>query len=170
VIRAILVFAAALPLAASAIELETPGGDAVRFETGEASATAVVFISTVCPIANDYHDRFERLHRDFASRRVRLLFVYANYNESGADVRRHAAEARFSFSVYRDPAQRLANLLEARFTPTAVVLDAGGRVRYFGAVDDAVNPARVKTPYLARAMEAVLNGRDPSPGVTRTVG
>ncbi len=152
------------------IELRETTGEAVRFESAVVRATVVIFISTVCPISNDYHDRFEKLHEEFGGRGVRFLFVYSNYNESDAEVRRHAAESRFGFPVYRDHGQRLAGELEAMVTPTAVVLDRAGVIRYRGAVDDALNPARVKSAYLARAIEAVMDGRDPSPGETKAEG
>ncbi|MEZ5352416.1 MAG: redoxin family protein [Bryobacteraceae bacterium] len=152
------------------IDVRDLGGHAVRIETEAAPATVVVFLSTVCPIANDYHDRFDQLYSRFQPKGARFVFVYANYNESDEEVRRHATEARFPFPVYRDPEARLAAAVSAQVTPTAVVLDGKGAVRYTGAIDDAVNPARVRSPYLADAVEAVLAGRDPSPAATRAEG
>ncbi|MEZ5400321.1 MAG: redoxin family protein [Bryobacteraceae bacterium] len=164
---AILAFAAAL---SGPIELRTPAGETARFELSGAPATVVIFISTVCPISNDYHDRFEALRREQEPRGVRVLFVYSNYREPPAEIARHAVASRFSFPVYVDADQRLADALEAKFTPTAVVLDRSGEVRYVGAIDDSVYPARVKDRYAARAIDAVLAGREPAPARTDAAG
>ena len=67
------VLAAVLPLTA-------PDGKAVQFETA-GQVTAVFFISTICPIGNDYNDRFSALYRDYRGRGVQLLFVNSHVNE-----------------------------------------------------------------------------------------
>ena len=128
--------------------------------TPATKATAVVFYSTVCPVANDYNQRLALLWKEFGARRdVKFLVVYPNKTESLEEVRAHAAAMRFPFPVYRDDGNVLADRVAARVTPTAAVLAPGGAIRYLGPIDDAVNPARVKKRYLRDAIRATLGGR-----------
>jgi hypothetical protein len=56
-------------------------------------------------------------------------------------------------------------------TPHLFVLDARGIVRYVGALDDATIHHRTpKTIYLDRAVNALLNNRNPAPAVTQVYG
>ena len=129
-------------------------------DTASAKATAVVFVSTVCPVANDYNQRLALLWKEFGARRdVRFLVIYSNKTESLSEVRAHAAAMRFPYPVYRDDNNVLADRLNARVTPTAAVLGPDGAIRYLGAIDDAVNPARVKKRHLRDAIRATLSGR-----------
>ena len=124
----------------------------------EGQPTVVLFISAVCPVSNEYVDRMNRLYADFNAKGVRFLVVNSNVNESGQEVREHAAAAGFPFPVYRDIRNSLADKLKATITPEAYLIDQAGTVRYQGPIDDARNPARVKEDYLREALEAILAG------------
>lgn len=121
--------------------------------------TVAVFLSTVCPISNEYNGRMSALYRDFSPRGVQFLFVNSNVNETAAEVREHATAAAFPFPVFRDIHNGLANALEASVTPEAFLVDATGAMRYMGPIDDARNPARVKAHYLREGIEALLAGK-----------
>ena len=142
-------------------------GSRQTFDFASSKVTAVVFVSTVCPVANDYNLRLGELWSEFGSRRdVRFLVVYPNKTESLEAVREHAAAMGFPFPVYRDDNNVLADRLGARITPTAVVTGRDGAVRYLGPIDDAVNPARVKRRWLREAIRSTLAGRPGRPVVT----
>ncbi|MBS1829397.1 MAG: redoxin domain-containing protein [Acidobacteria bacterium] len=154
--------------AADRVTLSAPGGQKQTVSLGE-KVTAVVFLSAVCPISNEYVDRMIQLWRDYSPRDVQFLFVNSNVNETAGEVREHAAAAKFPFPVYRDVHNGLANRLGASITPEAFVVDKGGKVLYQGAFDDARNPARVKVQFLRDAIEDVLAGRPVSrPGAKAT--
>jgi hypothetical protein len=72
--------------------------------------------------------------------------------------------------VYRDEKNLLADKLKAQSTPEAFVFDASGRLRYRGQIDDAANPARVRTHSLRDAINAVLNDRPVTSARTRALG
>lgn len=133
------------------------------FDPAAHRVTAVVFVSAVCTISNEYHARLGGLWREFGAKPgVDFLVVYPNKTESLEQVRRHAAEMRLPFPVYRDEGNVLADRLEAGVTPMAVVAGPDGAVLYSGPIDDAVNPARVKTAYLRNAIRAALAGKRPA--------
>jgi thiol-disulfide isomerase/thioredoxin len=50
------------------------------------------------------------------------------------------------------------------------VFDAGRRLRYVGAIDDSERIQHVKTRYVRDALDALLDGREPSVTKTRAVG
>jgi hypothetical protein len=83
-------------LSSQAVWLTSVDGSRVPFDPASAKASAVVFLSTVCPVSNDYHDRIVSLWREFGSRPdTRFLAVYPNKTESLEDIRRHAERCDF---------------------------------------------------------------------------
>ncbi len=140
-------------------------GSPRRIDMAACKTTVVVFASTVCPVAGDYYHRIAGLWSQFGRRPgVGFWVVYPNKTESLDDIRRHAAEMKFPFPVYRDDNNVLADVLAAQVTPTAVVRVARGNTLFRGPIDDAANPARVKPRYLHDAIRASLAGRKPKAG------
>lgn len=158
--------------AAQAIVLLTAlDGSRQSFDLTAKKATVVIFVSTVCPVSADYQPRITQLWSQFGTRRdVNFLVAFPNKTEPLDAVRRHAAEMTFPFPVYRDDNNILADSVGALVTPTAVVYGREGAVAYIGAIDDAVNPARVKHAYLRDAIRAVLGGRRPAADVQTASG
>jgi hypothetical protein len=156
-------------LVAAVLPLTAPDGKAVQFETA-GQVTAVFFISAICPIGNDYNDRFSALYRDYQGRGVQLLFVNSNVNEPAEMVAKHAREVLFPFPVYRDERAAVADLLAAESTPLVVIVGRDGRVAYRGALDDARNPARVRKRYTRDALDALMAGRPAPVAETKSFG
>jgi hypothetical protein len=144
------------------------GREPKQVQLGIYRATVVVFVSALCPMSMDYGDRLKKLNEDFSSQDVRMILVNSNQNEPDTQVEEQISSLRIP--VYRDPHGQLAELLAAYSTPTAVVLDQSGTVRYSGAIDDARNSARVTKQYLRMAIEAILEGKDVAPARTRAFG
>jgi hypothetical protein len=166
------VFLPALLMAAvlaPVLHLRAPDGRAAQFETA-GRVTAVFFISTICPIGNDYSDRFSALYREYQGRGVQLLFVNSNINEPADMVAKHAKEVQFPFPVYKDGGAAVADVLAAESTPSVVILGRDGKVAYRGAVDNARNPARVTRHYTREALDAVLAGRAAPVAETKSFG
>ena len=114
-------------------------------------AVVVVFLSTVCPYANSFSDHVAELgqrHRD-------VLFVGINSNqfETTEEVAEHAKAHGLTFPIVRDEGARLADLLGAKGTPEAFLVDAQSRLRYHGWVQ-----SKLRSPDLQRALDAVLAG------------
>ncbi|MBL0158584.1 MAG: redoxin domain-containing protein [Bryobacterales bacterium] len=161
-----LLMAAAL---APVLPLRAPDGKPAQFETA-GRVTAVFFISTICPIGNDYNDRFSALYREYQARGVQLLFVNSNINEPAGMVAKHAKDVQFPFPVHKDEGAVVADVLAAESTPLVVILGRDGQVAYRGAVDDARNAARVTRHYTREALEAVLAGRAAPVAKTKSFG
>lgn len=136
----------------------------------EGRVTVVVFVSTTCPISNDYNDRMSSIYRDYTAMAVQFVFVNANANESRASVREHAQAAGFPFPVYKDGSNVLADHLGATVTPEAFVFDREGVLRYKGQIEDSRNPARTQVRGLRTALDELLSAKPVSRAETKAFG
>ncbi len=139
--------------------LTTTGGRTVPYSALRGDVTVIVFLSTECPISNDYNERMKQVYLDYVARGVKFAFVNANRTEPASDVEAHRRSVGFPFPVYQDPDHIAADRFGAAVTPETFVIDRAGVVRYHGPIDDSRNPARVRVRALSEALEAVLAGR-----------
>jgi hypothetical protein len=110
------------------------------------------------------HDaRLVELVSEFGRRGVAFFLVDS---ELDADVARDAREAErrgYPFPLLTDRAARLAARLGAEFATHTVIVDAGGEIRYSGAIDSDKNRIHANAnPYLREALVDLLAGRSPS--------
>jgi thiol-disulfide isomerase/thioredoxin len=134
------------------------------------NVTALLFISTGCPVSNAYNERMSALYRDYSLKGVKFIFVNSNSNEPAAEVADHMRKHGFPFAVYKDPGNSVADRFRAQATPEAFVLDAGGTVRYHGHIDDSQNAQRVTKQSLRLALDALLSGHRIDPAETKAFG
>lgn len=158
----------ALGVKVAPFSLKDLSGKTVTVNPGQ-QATVVTFISTVCPISNDYNDRMAALYKEYSTKGVQFYFVNANFTERAADVAEHAKSAGFPFAVYKDDGAAV-DALRAESTPHTFVIDKAGLLRYAGAIDDARNAARVQAPNLKLAIDAVLAGKSVAIPSTKAFG
>ena len=135
-------------------------GKPVHLDPAKSRATAVLFISAICPVSNAYNDRMTEIYKSYTARGVQFLFVNANTNETPARIEEHREAAAYPFPIFLDKSNALADRLGAQMTPEAIVLDSRGEVRYRGFIDDAKNPARVTNKGLSAALDALLEGKE----------
>ncbi len=165
-VLALLSSAALLP-AAETFAVRDLAGKPVTITPGR-DVTVVAFISTQCPISNDYNDRMIALYKEYASRGVKFYFVNANSTEPAPTVTEHAKAVGFPFPVFKD--EDAAAKLGAQVTPESFVFDKAGNKIYQGYIDDARNVARVQNHGLRDAIEAALAGKAVSQAVTKAFG
>lgn len=139
-------------------------GKAVAFSSLKGPVTVVTFIATECPVSNAYNQRMIELYKDYSAKNVKFVFVNANRSEPASAVREHAKRVGFSFPVYKDPDNVVADRFDAQVTPESYVIDGSGMLRYHGSIDDNMNESRVHTRALRAALDAVMAGK-PLPSV-----
>jgi thiol-disulfide isomerase/thioredoxin len=147
-----------------------PIGRPVKFSALRGDVTVVMFVSVQCPISNDYNERMIALYNDYSAKGVKFVFLNANVTESPTQIMDHAKQVGFSFPVYRDPGNVVADRFGAQVTPEAYVIDKTGTLRYHGAIDDARNPIRVTSKGLRTALDAVMSGATVGTAETRAFG
>jgi thiol-disulfide isomerase/thioredoxin len=142
-------------------------GKSIELTPGQ-QTTVVTFISTQCPISNDYNDRMSAVYKDYAAKGVKFYFLNANATEPMNVMLEHKKSAGFPFEVYKD--ETAADLLNAQVTPESYVFDKSGKLVYHGYVDDSRNPARVQTNGLRDALDATLAGKPVTNATTKAFG
>lgn len=133
-------------------------------------ATVLVFWSASCPCVHRYQQRVDALAQRYPADRVRVLAISSNAGEPLAKSLAVATERGMRTPLWRDEGGAVAAALGARSTPTAVVLDGAGNVRFVGWVDNEREPGEPgREPWLERAVHGVLDGTSFSPR-TRVFG
>ena len=71
----------------------------------------------------------------------------------------------------KDPENKVADLYDARHTPEIFVVDPQGKLRYHGRIDENYeDPAKVASPDLKNALDAMLVGKAIARAETKAFG
>jgi peroxiredoxin len=129
------------------------------------------FWSFKCSVALAYEERMHAIHSRFHDRGVAFLAVASNKNESSEEIRRNAENLKVPFPVLLDPDGDLAEALDATHTPSMIVLDASGIIRYRGAIDNNKRTGENgRIAYVENALNALLAGQTVSQPETKAFG
>jgi peroxiredoxin len=156
---------AADPSVLSNASLHGLEGHRIKLAAPHAGATVLVFYSTECPISNSYSPTLKSLVESFSGEKVKWIGVCVDPDLSDADIKAHSRDFGLKFPLARDKQGALARKLGAKMTPEAFVIDADGKVRYHGRIDDqfAARQKRNVNPTehdLKDALTALLSGKD----------
>ena len=173
----LLASATAIPAAGSAGEdppLSVLSADGRRVTLDELragrDATVLVFWSAGCPCVRRYQGRVDALLDAYPADCVRVAALVSNAGESLADNLRPPWNAACACP---STATRGAggSAVGARSTPTVVVLDRKGEVRFLGWLDNERLPGvDGREPWLEEALAGVLAGRNDFKKKTPTYG
>ena len=123
----------------------------------EHEATVLVWFATQCPCVRRYQPRMEALRDAYRADRVALLAVASNADDDYETLKEAVAERELALPLAVDPGGRLATLLGVQSTPTVVLLDREGQVRFLGWIDNEREPGESgRVAYLEAAVDAVL--------------
>jgi Peroxiredoxin len=123
------------------------------------NGTVLIFISVQCPVSNAYNERMEKLAADYKSKGIAVVGVNANSTEDAGAVKAHATEKGLTFTILKDPGNKLADKLGATRTPEAYFLDSNNKLLYHGRIDNSQNPAAIESSDLRMALDAALAGK-----------
>ena len=123
------------------------------------NGTVLLFIAVQCPVSNAYNERMEKLAQDYKAKGINVIGINSNVKEDAAAVKAHAAEHNFTFTILKDPDNKIADKLGASVTPEAYFLDANNKLLYHGRIDNARNADQVQTTDLRNALDAALAGK-----------
>lgn len=141
-----------------------------------APATVLVFTCNHCPYALAWHERMLALARDYAERGVQVLAINANdattHPRDSLEAMRARVEAGELDDVpyLHDESQQVAREYDARTTPDVFIVDAGGTLRYRGALDSDHDDPSLDAAWARAALDAILDGRDLETAETKPVG
>jgi thiol-disulfide isomerase/thioredoxin len=130
----------------------------------------VLFWSTKCPVCRRYAPALRALARDYADR-ARVVLVFPNGTESESNVSAFLDAQSVALTAALDPKQAAASRLADVVTPTALVVDATGALRYRGPIDDDRRArGRDTTELLRIALDAVIAGKNVENAEPRAFG
>lgn len=134
-------------------------------------AVVVIFIATKCPYSNAYNDRMRDLAASYSKQGVYFLGINSNNTEPEAEVKSHAKDHGLVFPIAKDPGNKIADLYDAKRTPEVFVVTPDGKLRYHGRIDDnSEDAAKVTSPDLKNALDAMLAGRALAKAETKAFG
>lgn len=145
----------------------------------DAKGFIVVFTCNHCPFAKLYPPRLNALNEKYGKQGVPLIAISSTdtivYDEDTYPLMvEKARRERFNFPYLFDGTQAVARQFAAQKTPHAFVLwkeQGQWVVRYNGAIDDnGAEPENVREPYVANAVDALLNGREVAVKETKSIG
>ncbi|MBD3374609.1 redoxin domain-containing protein [candidate division KSB1 bacterium] len=133
-------------------------------------AIVLMFIATKCPVSNAYNDRMNELYRDYHEKGVAFVGINSNKTEPMQEVKKHAQEQGFKFTVLKDEKNLIANRLGANVTPEIYVLDPDLNIVYHGRIDDSQNPDQIKSKDLRKALDQLLQDKKIQTTKTKAFG
>ena len=138
-------------------------------------AVVLFFLTTDCPLCNNYVPELNRIAQTFSSRGVAFYGVQGDATIADADVRRHVKDYAYTFPYLFDPEESLATYTGATATPEAAVISPSGELRYLGRIDNRLEDfgkqrTQVTEFDLRDALEAVLNGKPMPHARTKALG
>ncbi|SOD92369.1 Peroxiredoxin [Spirosoma fluviale] len=137
--------------------------------------TVYTFLSTECPISQQYIRTLDKLYQRFNPSGVRFIAMFPLAGDSPQRIRQFRSEYGLPFAGRPDVGARLARQFRVRTTPEVVVMQANGTVRYQGAIDDwyiSLGKPRpeVTNAYLQQALNALLANQVVVTARTEAVG
>lgn len=133
-------------------------------------ATVLIWVSTRCPVSNDYNGRMASLAAKYGPAGVQFVGINSNATEATAQVAAHAKQNNLTFPILKDAADKVADQFKAQVTPEVFVADSKGVLVYHGPIDDSQDAGGVQKPYLARALDATLAGEPVADKSVRAFG
>lgn len=144
---------------------DLPGIDGKKHSLTDLKAkdvVVVVFTCVQCPVAQDYEERIVAFVKKHAAADSKVGFVAINVclgeDEAMPKMAAQAKKAGYEFPYLADVSQKVGRAYGATVTPEFFVLNKERKVVYMGAMDDHINPAKVKRTYLDKAVAAALKG------------
>lgn len=138
-------------------------------------AVGLVFLSSECPISNQFIPELNRIHAQTKSAAVEFYGVISDRTVTRRAAADFAKEYGIEFPVLFDASGTLALECQPTHVPEAFVLDPIGNVRYRGRINDQFTEdlrrrQNVQSHDLLDALTAIANGSSPTEPRTTPVG
>ncbi len=136
----------------------------------KSKAVVLMFIATQCPVSNGYNTRMVSLYNDYKNKNVVFIGINSNKQESVEEVKQHAKDHGFEFTILKDEKNIIADKFGASVTPEIFVLNPSLEILYHGRIDDSRREADVTSHDLRNALDEILAGKPVSVSVTKAFG
>ena len=133
-------------------------------------AIVIIFVSTQCPVSNDYNSRMEKIHKEYSEKGITFIGINSNKEETVEEIKEHAKKNNLSFIILKDFRNIIADKFKASFTPEVYVLNSDFELLYHGRIDDSRKIKNVKSEDLRKALDEILAGKEVSVKNTKAFG
>jgi len=145
--------------------------EAKKDEKERVKAVTLIFWSLQCPSGVACTKRIKAMAEDSKGKPVLVLGVNSNVNESGEAWKEYLRKAGADVRVLMDADGAVARQFGAKAVTTTVVLDVGGVLRYWGAIDNGKDLGQDgREAYVENAMKAISEGKEVTPAKTSPKG
>jgi peroxiredoxin len=128
------------------------------------------FMSEKCRVTWRYERRVGKLMQDLAKKDVAFFAVRCSANDTPESIVKFAEAKNFAMPVLNDEKGAMTHFYGVTNTPTFVLIDKEGILRYRGGFDDNPDESAAKQTYLVDAAQAVLGGKEVPVKSTRALG
>lgn len=133
-------------------------------------AIVIIFVSTRCPVSNDYNSRMEKIYKEYRDKGIAFLGINSNKEETVEEIAEHAQKNNLSFIILKDYRNVIADKFKASHTPEVFVLSPKFELLYHGRIDDSRKINNVKSEDLRKALDEILSGKEVSVKETKAFG
>jgi hypothetical protein len=138
--------------------------------------TLVIFTCNHCPWVKAWETRIVELGNTWAAKGFGVIAINSNDpavfpEDAYDDMRTRAKERGMRYPYVVDSTSEVARAFGASHTPEVFLFGEKGTLVYKGTIDDnAKEPDKVTSRYLADSLAAVAAGKEPSPAETKSLG
>lgn len=93
----------------------------------------LVFWATWCPNCKEEIPALKKIHADFGKQGLELIAVNVGMNDSAAKMKRYIEKYKITYPVAFDKGSEITKRFKVQGTPTVIILDKSGIVRYRSA-------------------------------------
>jgi len=136
----------------------------------DAKVVVIMFIATQCPVSNAYNMRMVSLYNDYKSKNIVFVGVNANKQEDVDEIKQHAADHGFEFTILKDDKNIIADKFSATVTPEIYVINSSLEILYHGRIDDSRRESSIASQDLREALDEILAGKPVSVPETKAFG
>ena len=129
-------------------------------------AVVLIWVSEKCDITWRYEKRTGDLMKEFG-KDTQFFAVASSANDTPESIKKYTESKNYGMPVLDDVKSAAASYFGATVTPTYMIIDKEGVLRYRGACDDlqagkdfAADESTAKERYLFNAIKAILDGKD----------
>jgi peroxiredoxin len=117
------------------------------------------FASEHCPYTRAYDSRVGQMLKEIEKKDVVTLGVRCTANDTAEGIRKWVESKNLAISLLNDDKGILARYFRVERTPTFVVIDKKGIVRFWGAFDDDPENVAGSKRFVPKAITASLSGK-----------
>tara|TARA_Y100001970_G_scaffold144970_1_gene178112 strand:- start:5292 stop:5873 length:582 start_codon:yes stop_codon:yes gene_type:complete len=138
--------------------------------------TLIIFSCNTCPFVIQWEDRYVTIAEEYIPKGIGVIAVNSNVgrfdgDDSIEEMVKHAKKNDYNFPYAQDQKSILARAFGATKTPHIYLFDENNILVYRGAIDDnARNANKVDEPYLANAIDQLLDGKPIKKPISKAIG